>query len=153
MCAQGEKVWFSQLTNARISNERKGKFDFEKSVKLTYNNPSSTFLRIALAAFEVASVERAKEKSESQMCAFIVVAFMFKVKSQQRRRRSQFRWWRAMPSLNNQECFLCQTSAANLCPHCGLVYYCSTVHFNLHRVTLKEVRLYYSIVLSMHTIL
>ena len=62
MCAQGEKVWFSQLTDARISNERKGKFDFEKSVKLTYNNPSSTFLRIALAAFEVASVERAKEK-------------------------------------------------------------------------------------------
>ena len=53
-----------------------------------------------------------------------------------------------MPSLNNQlnaapatqECFLCQTSASNLCPHCGLVYYCSTVHFNLHRVTLKEVR-------------
>eukprot|EP00093_Oithona_nana_P005600 05600.XXX_90784_92820_1 [CDS] Oithona nana genome sequencing. len=51
-----------------------------------------------------------------------------------------------MPSLNNQlnaapatqECFLCQTSASNLCPHCGLVYYCSTVHFNLHRVTLKE---------------
>ena len=51
---------------------------------MTYNNPSSTFLRIALAAFEVASVERAKEKSESQMCAFIVVAFMFKVRSQQK---------------------------------------------------------------------
>ena len=147
MCAQGEKLWFSRLTKARISKERKGQFDFEKSVKLTYNNPSSTFLRIALAAFEVASVERAKEKKWKPDVCFHSRCFHVQGKITTEK-KSVYRWWRAMPSLNNQECFLCQTSAANLCPHCGLVYYCSTVHFNLHRVTLKEV-----IVLSMHTIL
>ena len=38
-----------------------------------------------------------------------------------------------------QVCFLCQAPASEQCSHCKLVYYCSKAHYNLHRVTLREV--------------
>ena len=34
---------------------------------------------------------------------------------------------------SSKECFLCLRPCENQCPHCGLVYYCSEDHLNLHR--------------------
>ena len=84
------KIFLShQFSLKTTAEEPKWKWNiiqsFEKvSIELSQDPSSSTFLRIASAFEVVGFIRRKGEKSESRMCAFIVVAFMFKVRSQQK---------------------------------------------------------------------